>query len=68
MATSSATYLTDRKGRKKAIVIDIREYRRLLERLEELEDALDLDKAVRSAKSFKDYREVFKELRGEGRL
>ncbi len=68
MAASSATYLTDSKGRKKAVIVSIREYQRLLERLEELEDALDLDEAVRSAKSFKEYREVFKELRAEGRL
>ncbi|MBI4285480.1 MAG: hypothetical protein HY670_06225 [Chloroflexi bacterium] len=61
-------YLIDEKGRKKAVLLDIQEYARLLGRLEELEDALDLDKAVRTAGEFWDYREIREELRKEGRL
>ena len=68
MTTTSARYLTDKKGRKKAIVLELKEYSRLLRRLEELEDALDLDTAVRAVQEFRDYREIREELLKEGRL
>jgi hypothetical protein len=48
-------YLVDEKGRKTAIVLNVREYRRLLERLEDLEDALDLDEARRVSTGSKPY-------------
>lgn len=66
--TTSARYLIDKKGRKKAILLDIREYSQLLSRMEELEDALDLDEAVRIGNEFRDYREIREELVKEGRL
>ncbi len=61
-------YLVDDKGKKKAVVLDIREYQRLMNRIEDLEDALDLDQAIRTGKEFRDYREVREELVKEGRL
>jgi hypothetical protein len=61
-------YLTDEKGRKTAVLLDIREYQRVLQRLEELEDALSLDEAVRDSQSFRDYGEIRAELKQEGRL
>ena len=61
-------YLTDEKGRKTAVLLDIREYQRVLQRLEELEDALSLDEAVRNSQSFRDYGEIRGELKQEGRL
>lgn len=33
-----AQYITDDKGRKKAVVLDIREYRKILRALEDLDD------------------------------
>jgi len=68
MATTGAKYLVDKRGRKKAVLLDIKEYSRLVNRLEELEDTLDLDEAVRTARSFRDYREVREDLKREGRL
>jgi len=68
MTTTSARYIIDGKGKKKAIVLDIREYSRLLSRMEELEDALDLDAAVRAVNEFRDYQEIREELLKEGRL
>ncbi|MBI4299144.1 MAG: hypothetical protein HY666_05220 [Chloroflexi bacterium] len=68
MATAKTRYLTDSSGRKKAVVIDLREYRGLVKRLEELEDALDLDEAVRTAKGFRDYQTIQKALRAKGNL
>ncbi len=68
MATTGTKYLVDKWGRKKAVLLDIKEYSRLVSRLDELEDTLDLDEAVRTAHSFRDYREVRADLKREGRL
>ena len=35
---TQAQYITDDKGKKKAVILDIKEYQRLLHALEELED------------------------------
>ncbi len=68
MAITGPKYLIDKNGRKKAVLLNIAEYSRLLRRVEELEDALDLDKARRGSQDFKDYREIRAELVREGRL
>jgi len=65
---AKAKYVVDEKGRKRAVLLDIKEYQQFLQRLEELEDALSLDEAVRTAQSFKDYGEIRAELKREGRL
>jgi PHD/YefM family antitoxin component YafN of YafNO toxin-antitoxin module len=65
---AKAQYLIDDKGKKKAVLLGIKEYRQFLQRLEDLEDALSLDEAVRSAKSFKDYSQIREGLKREGRL
>jgi hypothetical protein len=66
--TITAKYIVDEKGRKKAILLDMKEYSRLLARMEELEDALDLDTAVRISREFRDYQQIRGELIKEGRL
>jgi hypothetical protein len=48
-------FVTDRKGRKKAVLLDIKSYQKLLAELEDLEDANDLLKAERNAKDFIPY-------------
>ena len=68
MTTTSAKYVVDDKGRKKAVLLDMKEYSRLLTRMEELEDALDLDIASRTAREFRNYGEIREELVKEGRL
>ncbi len=68
MATSDTQFVVDKKGIKKAVVLNIKEYSRLLDRLEELEDALDLDNAVRTAQEFRGYTEIREELVKEERL
>jgi len=68
LATNSTQYLIDKKGKKRAVLVDINEYSRLLERLEELEDALDMDKSASSTQGFTDYRKIREELVREGRL
>ncbi|MBI2849599.1 MAG: hypothetical protein HYX80_00975 [Chloroflexi bacterium] len=66
--TTGVKYLVDKKGRKKAVLMDMKEYSRLVARMEELEDALDLDEAARTTQNFRDYREIREELVKEGRL
>jgi len=61
-------YLVDEKGRTSAVVLDVRAYRRLLRYLEDMEDALELDKAKRAAKGFRPYDKVRSELKKAGRL
>ncbi len=68
MVTTGARYVVDARGRKTAVVLGIREYQRLMKRLEDLEDALTLDKAVEIATDFRNYREIQQELKQEGRL
>ncbi len=68
MTTINAKYLIDKSGKKQAILMDIKEYYRLLKRLEELEDALELDNAVRAGVEFRDYAEIRTELLLAGRL
>ena len=65
---AKAKYVVDEKGRKRAVLLDIKEYQQFLQRLEELEDALSLDEAVRTAQSFRDYGEIRAELKREGQL
>ncbi len=60
--------MVDGRGRKRAAILGIAEYRSLLDRLEELEDALDLDEAVRTGQEFRDYADARAELKREGRL
>jgi hypothetical protein len=61
-------YVIDENGTKTAVVLDIKTYRQLIKRLENLEDALELDQAVRTAKSFRPYEEIRAELEQAGRL
>ena len=68
MRKPSERYLVDRTGRKTAVMLDVATYRALMEYVEDLEDALELDEAVRSAKSFRPYDEIRRELKTEGKL
>ena len=45
MLSINPKYLVDQKGRKTAAVLSMKDYRLLMQRLEDLEDALDLDEA-----------------------
>ena len=55
-------YVVDEKGRETAVVLSIKDYRVLMQRLEDLEDALDLDHAVETATGFREYSEIRAEL------
>ena len=68
MASSTPRYIVDAKGRKRAVILPISEYNRLIERLEELDDALALDEGIQNAQEFIDYEDIREELKKEGRL
>lgn len=61
-------FLVDSGGKPSGVVLDMRTYRRLVQRLEDLEDALELDKARRTVKSFRPYEEIRADLKKAGRL
>lgn len=48
-------YLVDEKGNKKAVVFNFKEYKNIMELIEELEDTNDLLRAEREATSFTPY-------------
>jgi hypothetical protein len=60
-------YITDEKGKKTSVVIDLRDYKNLLDYLEDLEDANDLLKAEREAAGFVPYERIRKKLRAGSR-
>ena len=61
-------YLVNERGRKTSVVLSMKDYQRLLQRLEDLEDALELDDAVETATGFRDYNEIRAELQREGKI
>ena len=67
MLNINPKYLVKEKGRKTATVLSMKDYRSLMQRLEDLEDALDLDEAVETATGFREYTEIRAELRKEGK-
>jgi len=48
-------YLIDEKGHKKAVVLNLKEYKNILGLLEDLEDANDILRAERKATAFTPY-------------
>ncbi len=68
MRVAKERFIVDEKGEKESIVLNLSDYLQLVEHLEDLEDALDLDKAEREAKSFRDYKDIRAELVKKGRL
>lgn len=61
-------FLVNEKGRITAAVLSMKEYRALMQRLQDLEDALELDEAVETATGFREYAEIRTELQSEGKL
>lgn len=68
MLNINPQYLVDDNGKKTAALLSIKEYRLLIQRLEDLEDILEMDAAVRTETDFRDYRDVQADLIKEGKL
>ena len=68
MLSIKPKYLVNEKGRRTAAVLSMKDYRALMQRLEDLEDALELDEAVETATGFREYAEIREELQRDGKL
>lgn len=68
MLNVNPRYLVNAKGRKTAVVLSMKEYRLLMEHIEDLEDTLEMDAAVKSETTFRDYHDIRAELKAEGKL
>ena len=58
MLNINPQYLVDHKGEKTAALLSIKEYRLLMQRLEDLEDMLEMDAAVETETDFRDYQDI----------
>ena len=58
MRRGKPMYVVDEQGRTKDVLLDIATYRALLKRIEELEDALELDETVRTETEFRLYETI----------
>lgn len=61
-------YLFDDKGEKTGAILSIKEYELLMQRLEDLEDMLEMDIAVQTETDFRDYQDIRDELIKAGKL
>jgi PHD/YefM family antitoxin component YafN of YafNO toxin-antitoxin module len=68
METAAPKYVVRSNGRKEAVLLNVAHYRRLLQRIEDLEDALALDRAERTSKKLVPYDQVRKRLKQAGKL
>ncbi|MBI4285241.1 MAG: hypothetical protein HY670_05005 [Chloroflexi bacterium] len=62
MATTSTKYVIDEKGRKKAVLLDIKAYRRLIAELEELEAIRAYDAARASGDEVVPFEQAAQEI------
>jgi len=68
MANTKAQAAVRKTGQNDVLLIRRSHYRRLLRRIEDLEDALTLDRAENNSKSLVDYAEVRERLKRVGKL
>jgi hypothetical protein len=68
MANTKARFTLGKGGQKDVVLVRRSHYRRLLRRIEDLEDALTLDRAENSSKDLLDYAEFRKRLKRVGKL
>ena len=61
-------YLVNDKGDKTNILISINEYQLLMQRLEDLEDSLEMDAAVQTETEFCRYQDIRADLTIEGKF
>ena len=62
MLNINPQYVVDHKGEKTAALLSIKEYRLLMQRLEDLEDILEMDAAVETETDFRDYLDIRADL------
>jgi len=68
MAQSHPQFVIGVDGRKRGVLLRVSHYRRLLRKIEDLEDILTLDRAAQSSKQLVSYETVRKRLKQAGKL
>ncbi len=68
MVNAKPKFVVSPNGRKEAVLLRVDEYRRLLERIEDLEDCIALDRAEKTAKRLIPYAKVRGRLERTGKL
>ena len=66
--TFKGEFLVSRTGKPKGVLLSIAEYRRLLRLFEDMEDALDLKRAIRTNKRFISHERLKSRLKMRGLL
>jgi len=68
MSNGKPRFVVSAAGRREAVLLGVGEYRRLLARIEDLEDAMALDRAERTSKKLIPYERVRARLMRAGKL
>jgi hypothetical protein len=61
-ALKNRDYVIDKQGNKKSVVLKVTDFTRMREDMEDLEDALELEKARKDSTGFKTRKEFIKEI------
>ena len=68
MSNGRLKFVVSSSGRKEGVLLRVGEYRRLIRRIEDLEDATALDRAEKTSKRLIPYSEVRERLKRAGKL
>ena len=68
MISTARKFVVGTSGRKEAVLLGMDQYRRMLQKLEDLEDALALDRAETTSKKLVPYEDVRRRLKRAGKL
>ena len=63
----SPQFMVDKKGNKVAVVLPMKEYKKLLEAKEELEDVIEFDKAFKRKQEFVPFEKAIEEIESSRR-
>ena len=63
----SPQFMVDKKGNKVAVVLPMKEYKKLLEAKEELEDIIEFDKAFQRKQEFVPFEKAIEEIESSRR-
>lgn len=66
--TIQTEYIIDQKGHRKSVLMSVRDYLKLVDYVEDLEDAMDLKKARQTAKKFADFDVLRNKYKKQGRI
>jgi len=68
MGNAATRFVIGPGGRKEAVILKVNEYRRLTRKIEDLEDALALDRAEQTSKMLVPYSSIRRRLKRAGKL